>query len=73
MQQVALAAIDAYVSRPISQPQRRRAVPVREFLAAFSGLEPIDADRFRADQDRYVDTEVRFDAYDRDSPPETTE
>lgn len=64
MQQVALAAIDAYVHQP-PPPQRREAVQVGELLSAFADLPPIDADAFRADQDRHVDTEAHFDAYER--------
>jgi predicted transcriptional regulator len=63
MQQVALAAIDAYVQQPT--PQRRRAVPTRELQEAFADLPPVDAERFRADEDRYVDSAMYFDAYER--------
>jgi hypothetical protein len=65
MQQVALAAIDAYVQQPVSPPARRKAVQVGELLSAFAGLPPIDPDAFRADQDRHVDTEVHLDVYER--------
>jgi hypothetical protein len=65
MQQVALAAIDAYVRQSASTPQRREAVPVGELLGAFADLPRIDADAFRADQDRYIDNEAHFDAYER--------
>ena len=63
MQQVALAAIDAYVQQPT--PQRRRAVPVSELLEMFAGLPPVDAQRFRADADNYADSAASFDAYER--------
>jgi hypothetical protein len=63
MQQVALAAIDAYVQQPSGAGQRRKAVPVAELRDAFADLLPMDADAFRADQDRYVDSDARFDAY----------
>lgn len=65
MQQVALAAIDAYVRQPASTPQRREAIPAGELQSAFADLPPIDADAFRADQDRHVDNAVHFDAYER--------
>jgi hypothetical protein len=65
MQQVALAAIDAYVRQPASAPQRREAVPAGELLRAFADLPPIDADAFRADQDRHIDNDAHFDAYAR--------
>jgi plasmid stability protein len=63
MQQVARAAIDAYVHQPT--PQRREAVPVAELLKIFAGLPPVDARAFRADVDRYLDSAARFDAYER--------
>lgn len=63
MQQVALAAIDAYVQQP--SPQRRRAVPVAELLELFADLPPVDAQRFRSDADRYADSAAHFDAYER--------
>jgi hypothetical protein len=63
MQQVALAAIDAYVHRPAAL-RRREAVDVGELLDAFADLPPIDADAFRANQDHYVDTEAHLDAYE---------
>jgi hypothetical protein len=63
MQQVALAAIDAYVQQP--SPERRRAVPVAELLDAFADLPPVDAQRFSADADRYADPSAYFDAYER--------
>ncbi len=65
MQQVALAAIDAYVHRPAAGLRRREAVDVGELLDAFADLPPIDADAFRADQDHHVDTKARPDAYER--------
>ncbi len=65
MQQVALAAIDAYVRQPASVPQRREAVQVAELLGAFADLPPTDVDSFRADQDRHVDSAAHFDAYER--------
>lgn len=63
MQQVALAAIDAYVSQPT--PQRRAAVPVAELMEAFADLLPVDAASLRADLDRHIDPEAHFDAYER--------
>lgn len=63
MQQVALAAIDAYVSQPTSG--RRRSVPVTELMTLFSDLPPMDAAAFRAEQERYIDHEADFDAYER--------
>ncbi len=66
MQQVALAAIDAYVQQPI--PQRRRAVPIAELHEIFADLPPVDAQKFRADGDRYADSVAHFDAYERARP-----
>lgn len=63
MQQVARAAIDAYVLQPT--PVRRQAVPVTELTALFSDLPPMNAADFRAEQDRYADPEAHFDAYSR--------
>jgi hypothetical protein len=63
MQQVALAAIDAYVQQPT--PVRRRAVPVTELMALFQDLPPMSAEAFRDDQERYADPEAHFDAYER--------
>jgi len=63
MQQVALAAIDAYVSQPT--PARRQAVPVAELMALFQDLPPMNAQQFRDDLDRFVDGEAHFDAYER--------
>jgi predicted transcriptional regulator len=63
MQQVALAAIDAYVHQP--SPQRRRAVPVAELQAMLADVPPVDPQAFRDDIDRLVDPEAYFDAYER--------
>jgi hypothetical protein len=63
MQQVALAAIDAYVQQPTQQ--RRRAIPVSELLEMFASLRPVDAQRFRADADSCADSAAYFDAYER--------
>jgi hypothetical protein len=63
MQQVALAAIDAYVHQVT--PARRQAVPVSELMTLFGGLPPIDAQKFRSDVDQVADSEVYFDAYER--------
>lgn len=63
MQQVALAAIDAYVHQ--ATPARRQSVPVTELMTLFQGLPPMSAEEFRVDLDRYADPEARFDAYDR--------
>jgi hypothetical protein len=63
MQQVALAAIDAYVQQ--ATPVRRQAVPVTELMALFQDLPPMSAEAFRADQARYADPEAYFDAYER--------
>jgi hypothetical protein len=63
MQQVAQAAIDAYVHQPT--PQRRRSVPVAELAALFGDLPPMNATDFRAEQTRYVDGDAYFDAYSR--------
>ena len=71
MQQVALAAIDAYVHQ--ATPVRRQSVPVTELMTLFQGLPPMSAEAFRADQDRYFDTEARFDAYERANGPEDGE
>jgi hypothetical protein len=68
MQQVALAAIEAYVHQPV--PARRQSVPVNELMTLFQDLPPMSAEAFRADQDRYVDTKVHFDAYERAQRPE---
>lgn len=63
MQQVAQAAIDAYVRQPT--PQRRQSVPVADLAALFGDLPPLDAADFRAEQDRYADIDAYFDAYSR--------
>lgn len=63
MQQVAQAAIDAYVRQPT--PQRRQSVPVAELTTLFGDLPPMSADVFRAERDGYADTEAYFDAYGR--------
>jgi hypothetical protein len=63
MQQVAQAAIDAYVSQPT--PLRRPWIPVAELAALFGDLPPMDAADFRAEQDGYADTGAYFDAYAR--------
>lgn len=63
MQQVALAAIDAYVGQPV--PHRRTEVPVTELMRMFADLPPVNATTFRADVNRDFDTEERFDAYER--------
>ena len=68
MQQVALAAIDAYVHQ--ATPARRQSVPVTELMTLFQGLPPMSAEAFRADQARYVDTDAHFDAYERTNGPE---
>jgi hypothetical protein len=61
MQQVALAAIDAYVSQPI--PRRRQWVPAGDLASLFGGLPPVNATEFRAEQERYVDGGAHFNAY----------
>lgn len=63
MQQVALAAIDAYVHQ--ANPARRQSVPVTELMTVFQDLPAMSAEAFRADQDRYADGEPHFDAYER--------
>lgn len=67
MQQVALAAIDAYVHR--ATPARRQAVPVAELMTLFQDLPPMSAEALRADEDRYADTSAHFDAYERAQQP----
>lgn len=67
MQQVAQAAIDAYVHQPT--PLRRPWVPVAELAALFGDLPPMNAADFRAEQDRYADTDAYFDAYTRADDP----
>jgi len=71
MQQVALAAIDAYVHQ--ATPVRRQSVPVSELMTLFQDLPPMSAEAFRTDQDRYADTEAYFDAYGRAPAPEDGE
>jgi hypothetical protein len=61
IQQVARAAIDAYVQHPVSH--RRAQVPVSELMRMFAKLPPLEATAFRADTDREFDTGERFDAY----------
>ena len=68
MQQVALAAIDAYVHQ--ATPARRRSVPVTELMTVFQDLPPISAEVLRDDQERYADAEAHFDAYERVHEPE---
>jgi hypothetical protein len=63
MQQVALAAIDAYVHQ--ATPVRRQAVPVSELMALFGDLPPMSGQEFRADLDEVADNEAYFDAYER--------
>jgi hypothetical protein len=63
MQQVALAAIDAYVHQPVSR--RRRSVPVTDLMEIFADLPPVDAAAFRADADAALDQDAHFDAYER--------
>jgi len=65
MQQVAQAAIDAYVHQPT--PLRRQSVPAAELAALFGDLPPVDAAAFRAEQGHYTDTDAYFDAYTRTS------
>jgi hypothetical protein len=67
MQQVAQAAIDAYVHQPT--PLRRQSVPAAELAALFGDLPPMNAADFRAEQDRYADTDAYFDAYTRAGDP----
>lgn len=63
MQQVALAAIDAYVHQ--ATPVRRQAVPVSELMMLFGDLPPVSGQEFRADLDKVADNEAYFDAYER--------
>ena len=63
MQQVAQAAIDAYVHQPT--PLRRQSVPTAELAALFGDLPPMNAADLRAEQNRYADTDAHFDAYAR--------
>lgn len=71
MQQVALAAIDAYVHQP--SPSRRQSVAVTELLSLFQDLPPMSVEAFRADEHRYADTDAYFDAYGRSAAPEDGE
>ena len=71
MQQVAQAAIDAYVRQPT--PLRRQSVPAAELAALFSDLPPMNAADFRAEEDRYADTDAYFDAYTRAGDPRDAE
>jgi hypothetical protein len=71
MQQVALAAIDAYVHQ--ATPARRQSVPATELMTVFQDLPPMSAEAFRADQHRYADAESYFDAYERVHEPEDGE
>ena len=71
MQQVALAAIDAYVHQPT--PARRQSVPVTDLMTVFQDLPAMSAEAFRDDQDRYADTQAYFDAYERAHQPEEGE
>ena len=68
MQQVALAAIDAYVHQ--TTPVRRQAVPIGELMAIFGDLPPVNGQEFRADLDEVADNEAYFDAYERTQPAE---
>lgn len=63
MQQVAVAAIDAYVEQPTLE--RRRAVPVAELLDLFADLPPMDVASFRDELDQSIDQNAYFDAHDR--------
>jgi hypothetical protein len=72
MQQIALAAIDAYVNQPEPQ-RRRRAVPVAELREIFADLPTVDAAKFRDDQDRYIEGDAHFDAYERAHRDEDSE
>jgi len=67
MQQVALAAIDAYVHQPT--PLRRQSVPAAELATLFQDLPPMNAEEFRIEQESYADTEAHFDAYNRAHEP----
>jgi hypothetical protein len=67
MQQVARAAIDAYVHQPI--PLRRQSVPAAELAALFGDLPPMNAADFRAEQARYAHVGAYFDAYSRAGDP----
>ena len=71
MQQVAVAAIDAYVHQPTIQ--RRQAVPVAELIDLFADLPPIDTASFRADLDEDIDQTAYFDIYERAEHTRTAE
>lgn len=73
MQQVALAAIDAYLEEPPAPQGPRVDVPAEEFVAAFADLPPMDLERFRADQDRTIDKAAYFDAFERASGQDSQE
>lgn len=70
VQQVAQAAIDAYLQQPAHR--QRQAVPVAELLENFGGLAPADAAAFRADADAALDPTAYFDAYERATEPLAT-
>jgi hypothetical protein len=67
MQQVALAAIEAYVHQ--ATPVRRQSVPVVELMTTFRDLPPMSAAAFRDDRDGLADSEAHFDAYERSREP----
>ncbi len=69
MQQVDLAAIEAYVRQPAARLQRREAVEVGALLEAFGELPPIEGEAFRADQGRHVDGALHLDASERTRGP----
>lgn len=71
MQQVALAAIDAYVRQ--ATPGRRQAVSTAELMEAFQSLPPLNARQFRDDLERVADDEAHFDAYERAQHPAESE
>jgi hypothetical protein len=65
MQQVVLAAIEAYVRQPVSPPQRREAVQVKELLSAFAELPSVDVNAFRADRDRHIDSSAHLEGHEQ--------
>jgi hypothetical protein len=71
MQQVALAAIDAYVRQPTLQ--RPRAVPVAELLDLFADLPPMDVASFRSELDESIAQDTYFDVYERAEHQQTSE
>ena len=71
MQQVAQAAIDAYVHQPT--PLRRQSVPASELAALFGDLPPMNAADFSAEQNQYADTDAYFDAYTHAGDPSDAE